>query len=181
MTNVFLTFCFLSFCFTAAMFVLTIFHAWSSSTKKRKLYGGSHGNCCGIIQMVASKVMKSTQENPNSSQLILKKWKGRFLRKFDRTPIPEKETDVVCPHFMMLACANGCPHNCAWCYIKDTFRFYRQKLDGGVPIVYKDRTRLEKEIQSFLRRKPLVPELINTGEPSDSLIDEAGRIVSAVG
>jgi spore photoproduct lyase len=99
----------------------------------------------------------------------------KILRKFDRTPVPIKETDVVCPHFMMLAWANGCMYNCAWCYLKGTFRFYGQKPNGRVPIVLKDRRRIEKEIQSFLKEKKTKPELINTGELSDSLLDEAGK------
>ena len=30
---------------------------------------------------------------------------------------------IGCPHFMKLGMAtNGCPYNCAWCYLKLTFR-----------------------------------------------------------
>ena len=99
----------------------------------------------------------------------------RVLRRFDRTPVPLKATDVVCPHFMLLAWANGCMYNCSWCYLKGTFRFYGQKPNGRVPIIIKDRARIEKEVRTFLK-KDLLPELINTGELSDSLLDETRAI-----
>jgi spore photoproduct lyase len=98
---------------------------------------------------------------------------GDCLRRFDKTPFPVAETDVVCPHFMLLAWANGCPYNCAYCYLKGTFRFYGQKPNGRVPIVFKDRDRLRKEFVTFLNVKDLPAEIINTGELSDSLMDEA--------
>jgi spore photoproduct lyase len=126
--------------------------------------------------MVALKGKKDRQDNHKSSRLKSENWKGRFLRKFDRTPSPNRNTDVVCPHFMMLAWANGCPFNCAWCYLKGTFRFYRQKPDGRVPIILKDRNRMEKEIQIFLERKGSLSILINAGELSDSLMDEARQV-----
>jgi spore photoproduct lyase len=100
----------------------------------------------------------------------------RILRRFDKTPFPSAETDAVCPHFMLLAWANGCPYNCAWCYLKGTFRFYGQKSNGRVPIVFKDRARVKKELVAFLNSKESKPELINTGELSDSLMDETGQV-----
>lgn len=40
-----------------------------------------------------------------------------IIKLFDRTPVPTRETDLVCPHFLELKWANGCPFNCAWCYL----------------------------------------------------------------
>jgi len=97
---------------------------------------------------------------------------GHILRRFDRTPLPEKETDIICPHFMLLAWANGCHYNCSWCYLKGTFRFYGQKPDGRVQIKFKDRERIRKVLQPFLATRDLPPEIINTGELSDSLMQE---------
>jgi spore photoproduct lyase len=97
---------------------------------------------------------------------------GRILRRFDKTPFPVKETDVVCPHFVLLAWANGCMYNCAWCYLKGTFRFYGQKPNGRVPMVFKSRERIAKDLAAFVRAGDLEPEIINTGELSDSLMDE---------
>ncbi|MCK5031383.1 MAG: hypothetical protein KAR64_07950, partial [Thermoplasmatales archaeon] len=48
---------------------------------------------------------------------------GSIIKLFDRTPKPEKPTDVVCPHFYELKWANGCNFNCAWCYLNGTYRF----------------------------------------------------------
>jgi len=96
-----------------------------------------------------------------------------ILRRFDKTPFPIEETDVVCPHFMLLAWANGCPYNCAWCYLKGTFRFYGQKPNGRVPMKFKDRSRMSKVLTSFVKSK--TPEIINTGELSDSLMDESSE------
>ena len=98
-----------------------------------------------------------------------------ILRRFDKTPYPMNETDCICPHFMLLAWANGCPYNCAWCYLKGTFRFYGQKPNGRVPIIFKERRRIEKDIRAFIEASKLIdisPEIINTGELSDSLMQE---------
>lgn len=96
---------------------------------------------------------------------------GPIIRRFDKTPFPINETDVVCPHFVLCAWANGCMYNCAWCYLKGTFRFYGQKPNGRVPIILKDRARIAKDIAAFLKAD-LPSEVINTGELSDSLLDE---------
>lgn len=96
---------------------------------------------------------------------------GKFIRRFAKTPFPVANTDVVCPHFMLISWANGCPFNCAWCYLKGTFRFYGQHENGRVPIKIRNRAEIKKEIVDFLKAD--VPaELINTGELSDSLMDE---------
>jgi spore photoproduct lyase len=99
---------------------------------------------------------------------------GSILRRFDKTPFPEDAKDVICPHFMLLAWANGCPYNCAWCYLKGTFRFFPQKPNGRIPQIFKDRARIEKDIRAFLKAD-LPPEIIDTGELSDSLMDEGSR------
>jgi spore photoproduct lyase len=99
---------------------------------------------------------------------------GSILRRFDKTPFPVDAKDVICPHFMLLAWANGCPYNCAWCYLKGTFRFFGQKPNGRIPQIYKDRARIEKDVKAFLKTR-LDPEIINTGELSDSLMDEGSR------
>ena len=53
---------------------------------------------------------------------IVKVGDGSIIKLFDRTPVPTKKTDVVCPHFLELKWANGCPFSCAWCYLQGTFR-----------------------------------------------------------
>ena len=60
---------------------------------------------------------------------------GSIIKRFDKTPVPTKPTDVVCPHFLELKWAYGCQFNCAWCYLKGTFRFLETKTKP----VFKDR------------------------------------------
>jgi len=40
---------------------------------------------------------------------------GSIITRFDKTPLPQKATDVVCPHFLELKWAYGCPFDCSWC------------------------------------------------------------------
>jgi spore photoproduct lyase len=97
-----------------------------------------------------------------------------ILRRFAKTEFPVKETDVVCPHFMLLAWANGCPYSCAWCFLKGTFRFQGQDEQGRVPMTFKDRERIAKHLRAFLEAR-VTAEIINTGELCDSLMDEDKR------
>jgi len=52
---------------------------------------------------------------------------GSIITLFDKTPFPEKDEDVVCPHFIELKWANGCNFDCAWCYLNGTLRFRPMK------------------------------------------------------
>jgi len=122
--------------------------------------------------------VKSYKQLDGSLKLQISKVGDGVLRRFDRTPFPTKDTDVICPHFMLLAWANGCPFNCAFCYLKGTFRFHGQNGMGRVPMIFKDRKRIAKGLDAFLdpkigeHRIKIPPELINTGELSDSLMQE---------
>jgi len=92
---------------------------------------------------------------------------GSIITRFDKTPIPQRASDVVCPHFLELKWAYGCPFNCSWCYLKGTFRF---KPDGLSP-VFKDLTKIKNHVETFIFNVK-TPELLNTGEISDSLMGE---------
>jgi three-Cys-motif partner protein len=59
----------------------------------------------------------------NKQTLVKKVNDGSIITRFDKTPLPKKPTDVICPHFIELKWAYGCPYDCAWCYLKGTFRF----------------------------------------------------------
>ena len=52
---------------------------------------------------------------------------GSIIKRFEHTPYPEKDDDVVCPHFMELKWGYGCPYNCAWCFLKGTLRMLPEK------------------------------------------------------
>ncbi|NQT83345.1 three-Cys-motif partner protein TcmP [bacterium] len=95
---------------------------------------------------------------------------GSIVKRFDRTPIPKKERDVVCPHFLELKWAYGCPYDCAWCYLKGTFRFSPK---GPQPTV-KRLDKVRRHTIAFLESDSQ-PELLNTGEIADSLMYESGR------
>lgn len=43
--------------------------------------------------------------------------KSPFVRLFNKTP-----AGVCCPHFYELILSNGCPYDCAYCYLRLTFR-----------------------------------------------------------
>jgi len=42
---------------------------------------------------------------------------GSIITRFDKTPMPTGRRSVVCPHFLELKWAYGCPYDCAWCYL----------------------------------------------------------------
>jgi len=82
--------------------------------------------------------------------------KSHFIRLFDRTP-----NGIVCPHFWLLAWADGCPYRCAYCYLLGTFR-------GRVePVVFSNLDRLDREIDRFLASNSRC--ILNAGELTDSL------------
>jgi len=92
---------------------------------------------------------------------------GSIIKRFDKTPPPTKSTDVICPHFIELKWAYGCPFDCAWCYLKGTFRFQPTKTKP----VFKDRQKVETHTRRFLT-EVTTPEILNTGEIADSLMGE---------
>lgn len=100
---------------------------------------------------------------------------GNILRRFEKTPTPRKNTDVVCPHFSELAWSHGCPFNCDWCYLKGTFRWESYKTpDHRVPPKFKKREEIEKAMIAFLDTPNLKPHLLNSGELGESLMQERG-------
>ena len=104
--------------------------------------------------------------------LVQRVGSGRIIRRFDKTPYPRKPTDVICPHFMEIAWSWGCCYNCAWCYLKGTYRFFTKNDLGRVPMHFKDRGQIAKELTAFLRLD-IPPEILNSGELSDSLMGES--------
>lgn len=92
---------------------------------------------------------------------------GSIITLFDKTPFPENDTDVVCPHFLELKWANGCTFNCSWCYLNGTLRF---RPMGKKPYL-KDQIKIIKHINSFISNVD-IPSILNSGELSDSLVFE---------
>ena len=75
---------------------------------------------------------------------------------------------MVCPHFLELKWAYGCPFDCAWCYLKGTFRFLPSKTKP----VFKDYEKTTLHVRRFLDEVSN-PEILNTGEIADSLMRES--------
>ena len=92
---------------------------------------------------------------------------GSIIKRFDKTPLPKGEKDVVCPHFLELKWAYGCPYNCSWCYLKGTFRF---RPEGTLPVV-KPYEKITIHVRKFLEEVKN-SEILNTGEIADSLMHE---------
>ena len=92
---------------------------------------------------------------------------GSIIKRFEKTPIPKSKIDVICPHFLELKWATGCPYDCSWCYLKGTFRFLPYKAKPHI----KDFDKIEKHTKTFLEYVQ-TPEVLNTGELADSLMFE---------
>lgn len=92
---------------------------------------------------------------------------GSIIKRFDLTPIPRKLNDVICPHFLELKWAYGCPFNCSWCYLKGTLRMLPTKTRPRVKCYKK----IEKHVEAFFNTKH-EREVLNSGEIADSLMWE---------
>ena len=112
------------------------------------------------------------QLNGEKEILIQKVNDGSIITRFDKTPLPKKQIDVVCPHFLELKWAYGCPFDCSWCYLKGTFRFRPEVM--GKPVI-KDYEKIELHVKTFLNEVK-TPEILNTGEIADSLMFERGNL-----
>ena len=80
-----------------------------------------------------------------------------FIHFFDKTP-----AGVVCPHFFILAHANGCPYECQYCYLNLTLRHYPE------PTVFSNTGRMFQEVREWLLAEAK-PAVLNCGELSDGL------------
>jgi spore photoproduct lyase len=108
--------------------------------------------------------------NGSKETLVDKVNDGSIIKRFDKTPLPINQTDVICPHFLELKWAYGCPFDCAWCYLKGTFRF---QPSGTKPVI-KDYEKIELHTKRFLS-EVTTPEILNTGEIADSLMWEGSN------
>jgi len=104
----------------------------------------------------------------SEQELVQRVGDGSIITRFERTPPPTKLTDVVCPHFLELKWATGCPFSCAWCYLNGTLRFAPRKSRPYV----KPYQKIEDHVRTFLENVNGRGELLNTGELADSLMHE---------
>lgn len=126
---------------------------------------------CGTTRRVEDlkvHLKEYKQLDGSSKMLVSRVGDGSIITRFDKTPLPRSRGDVVCPHFLELKWATGCPYSCAWCYLQGTFRF----LEYGKKPRPKDFSRVEQHLQAFFKGDGVRPELLNSGELSDSMITE---------
>jgi len=82
--------------------------------------------------------------------------KSDFIHEFTKTP-----SGIVCPHFYVLAHANGCPYACDYCYLQLTFRYQKE------PVIFTNRQDLIRDVNRFLEKEK--PSVLSAGELSDAL------------
>jgi len=126
-----------------------------------------------VENSISQKLFKATAKPPrivyDDRGLVSQAADGSIIKRFDKTPYPLKPTDVICPHFLELKWAYGCPFDCSWCYLKGTFRFRPE----GIKPAYKDLEKVRLHVETFLHEIK-IPEILNTGEIADSLMGENG-------
>ncbi|MCJ7505132.1 hypothetical protein MUP05_01480 [Candidatus Bathyarchaeota archaeon] len=119
--------------------------------------------------MLQPHLFEYTMLDGSKKTLIKRIDDGSIINRFDMTPYPTRESDIVCPHFLELKWAIGCPFECAWCYLRGTLRHYSQKKKP----TYKSRDKVELHLRRFFRVDyPDYREVLNTGEVADSLMSE---------
>ena len=130
----------------------------------------SHNNIPidGVDQLIVHYEKYKTLDGKNEKR-VARVGDGSIVTRFDKTPYPRLPDDVVCPHFLELKWATGCPYACAWCYLQGTYRF----LDYKTKPHPKEFGRIEKHLLAlFEENGKSPPELLNAGELSDSMITE---------
>lgn len=100
--------------------------------------------------------------------LISRVGDGSIIKRFEKTPLPKNQHDIVCPHFLELKWAYGCPFDCAWCYLKGTLRLLPTKTK---PII-KNLRKVETHVKRFFECEWHPAEILNSGELADSLMGE---------
>lgn len=101
---------------------------------------------------------------------------GSIICRFDKTPAPRGPEDIVCPHFLELKWALGCPFNCAWCYLQGTLRLYPRKKAPTYRLAVTEENpyaEVERALRELFRLTyPSDSEVLNAGELADSLMAE---------
>jgi spore photoproduct lyase len=100
---------------------------------------------------------------------IIKIGDGSIITRFDKTSNPKNSNDVVCPHFLELKWAYGCPYSCSWCYLQGTYRWPQFKKHGSnIDPVIKDENKIRQHLKVISENGH--KELLNSGELADSLM-----------
>jgi spore photoproduct lyase len=98
---------------------------------------------------------------------------GSIIERFTHTKFPPKDSsDIVCPHFLELKWAYGCPFNCSYCYLQGTLRL----LPTQKRPMRKEIIKVKHHIISLLSAPLNEPEILNSGELCDSLMYEGTEL-----
>ncbi|MEM2739158.1 MAG: radical SAM protein [Candidatus Bathyarchaeia archaeon] len=110
--------------------------------------------------------------NGTEEILVKKVGDGSIIERFAKIPVPRSPTDIVCPTFLELRWAYGCPFRCSYCYLQGTLRFLptekqpRSKPDSKVKL----------HLMTFLANVASnMREILNSGELADSLMFEGTK------
>lgn len=115
------------------------------------------------------KTKKYTQLDGSKKELIEKVGDGSIIVRFDKTALPVQSTDVVCPHFVELKWAYGCPYSCSWCYLQGTYRWPQFKKHGSnISPVIKNEEKIAEHLEIISLNG--YREILNSGELADSLM-----------
>ncbi|MDI6655469.1 MAG: hypothetical protein QME59_06250, partial [Candidatus Hydrothermarchaeota archaeon] len=123
-----------------------------------------------VVSDIKIEIGKFRNLNGELEERVARVGDGSIICLFNKTSYPKKSTDVVCPHFLELKWANGCYFNCAWCYLQGTYRFHPEWKNGSPNI--KDFKLIESHLEAFISKNGTRPEILNSGELSDSLVTE---------
>lgn len=87
----------------------------------------------------------------------------QWISDFTKTPLHTGSgDDIICPHFRKLVYVNGCPFDCAYCYLRKTLRWIKG------PVIWTNwKAMVDALSRDFGEREQ--PTLYNTGELGDSL------------
>jgi spore photoproduct lyase len=94
---------------------------------------------------------------------VVRVYGGGIIRKFMKTP-----PFIVCPHFYELNWAYGCPFDCAYCYLKGTFRGRTEPRYVSLKYVFQA---LDEAFNDNSNHDFLKPTVFNAGELADSLAE----------
>jgi spore photoproduct lyase len=117
------------------------------------------------------KYTEYTTLGGTKESLVQQVGSGSIIKRFDKTPHPTLPGDIVCPHFLELKWAYGCPYRCACCYLQGTLRL----LPTRTKPVVKNYKKIKRHIQKFFDEtiyNDYIPEILNSGEIADSLMWE---------
>lgn len=123
-----------------------------------------------FTERTQQKLFSPTYKKGKKPGFVERKRYTRFIHYFDKTP-----EGIICPHFYILAHANGCPYECQYCYLNLTLRHY------PTPTVFSNTARMFQEIRDWLM-SCAEPSVLNAGELSDSLAwdEETGLTLNLV-